>query len=225
LNWKLRLVLLLALLSLALALTSPFIVNATTKGAKWLYVQALNVINADVTITATPSWGGPDAPENFTLTYVSETEVGITWDIGTNADNTLIRAKYGEYPEDSTDGYEVYFGPGWATSDTGVNFDITLENVYYRAWSTNGIGTSTDYAEANMEGLPVLLLGTIILILGLTGIAYYSRWGILLFFAGISIMRYGFSLRADNLYLSIIIALFGFSTVIYAFMPKGNKSG
>lgn len=188
----------------------------------WRYIPHL--LSADVTITATPNWGGPGAPENFTLTYVSETEVGITWDIGTNADNTLIRAKYGEYPEDTTDGYQVYYGAGTSTSDTGVNFDASLDTVYYRAWSTNTIGTSTDYAEGNLEGRVVLILCTIILILGLTAVAYYSRWGILLFFSGMAIMIYGFTISSDNLYLSIVVALFGFSTVIYAFMPK-RKAG
>ena len=120
-----------------------------------------------VLITATGWIAG--APEGLVLTYVSNNELQIDWTKGVDADKTMIRAKYGSYPEDRDDGYLVYYDTGNSTSDTSVDFDQNPANIYYRAWSQNANGVWVDdYAENNIGGFVVTLLAFGMIALGLT---------------------------------------------------------
>lgn len=106
---------------------------------------------ADVTITAKPLFG-PGAPTNFTLTFITPRQIDITWTKGASANNTLIMAKYWEYPQDRNNGYRVYYGTDESTSDTALDLDLFWGKVYYRAWSEDSTGGwSDDYAQGTKE--------------------------------------------------------------------------
>jgi len=143
----------------------------------WLAVIPLSIAmpmivradsSADITVTAVGYIC--EAPGGFTLTYISDYEVGIDWVKGVGAENTMIRAAIGRYPTDITDGWLVYYGDGTHTVDTGVNLDETASPTYYRAWSQNvgGVWNEIGYAEDNIEGIGVQLLAFVILAVGLT---------------------------------------------------------
>lgn len=127
--------------------------------------------SVDITITAVGIVIG--APGGFTLTYISDYEVGIDWTKADGAVNTMIRAAVGRYPTSITDGYLVYYGDGVTTSDTGVSLDETAAAVYYRAWSENADHVfSPVWAEGKMEGIGVVILGIAALMLvGLAALA------------------------------------------------------
>jgi len=131
--------------------------------------------SADITVTAVGYVC--EAPGGFTLTYISDYEVGIDWVKGVDADKTMIRAAIGRYPTDITDGWLVYYGDGTSCSDTGVNLDETASPTYYRAWSQSigGAWNEFSYAEDNIEGIGVQLLAFVILAVGLTISGYALR--------------------------------------------------
>ena len=131
--------------------------------------------SAEVTVTAVGYVC--EAPGGFTLTYISDYEVGIDWVKGVDANNTMIRAAIGRYPKDIGDGWLVYYGDGTNCTDTGVNLDETASPTYYRAWSQNvgGAWNEFAYAEDNIEGIGVQLLAFVILAVGLTIGGYALR--------------------------------------------------
>lgn len=111
---------------------------------------------------------------DFTLTYVSDTEIDIDWTMPADATNILIRAAYGHVPTGVTDGYEVYFGSGNTTTDDAVTL-ATPEVVYYIAWVQNANGVwNPVFAEATTEEMmsaSFLFIGLILLAAILTAIA------------------------------------------------------
>lgn len=113
----------------------------------------------------------PDAPGDFTATSLGGNLVALNWTkaVDANADTTLIIGQSGRYPKDRTDGWVAYNGTAESTTDSrGISFD--LENPYYRAWSYNMTSMfSTDYAQANLGGGSMLMLGFI-------GIAIFFTW-------------------------------------------------
>jgi hypothetical protein len=127
---------------------------------------------AEITVIAVGYVCG--APGGLTLTYITDYEVGITWIKGADAENTMIRAAIGRYPEGIDDGWLVYYGDGTNCSDTGVSLDETAVPTYYRAWSQNagGIWNEYGYAEDNIEGIGVQLIAFIILAVGMTVAGY-----------------------------------------------------
>lgn len=129
----------------------------------WALSPTMVMAATSDSVTVTVSGWVVEAPGGFTLTYISDYEVGITWTKPATANNTMVRAKYSGYPEDRTDGYLIYYGTGTSASDTAVNLDETATPVYYRAWSENTTGVwSPQFAEANIEGVGVTLLALIL---------------------------------------------------------------
>jgi len=128
---------------------------------------------ADVTVTAQGYICAE--PGNFTLTYVSDYEIGISWKKGEDAVNTMVRAAFGRLPEDRTDGYQVYYGDGTSCTDTALSL-ATPEIVYYKAWSQNADGQWSElFASADTEGFmsaSFLFIGLI----GLAGMLTYFAW-------------------------------------------------
>jgi len=100
-------------------------------------------------------------PGGFTLTYINDYEVGISWIKGDGAENTMIRAAYGRVPESRTDGYLVYYGDGTMASDTGVNFEEGVSDVYYRAWSQNAGGVWEEVGISDLMENPYMLLAVL----------------------------------------------------------------
>ncbi len=96
--------------------------------------------SVDITVTAQGIVSG--GITDFTIIYVTDTRLDLTWTLGDNISKIMIRAKYGEYPADITadnetpsDGYLVYYGSGNSTSDTSMNLDQNPGPIYYRAWA------------------------------------------------------------------------------------------
>jgi hypothetical protein len=175
----------------------------------------------DVTITfepVIPGFVGP--PTTFTATYVTDNVVRLDWAMGLNAENTTIRGKLSEYPNDITDGYGVFDGPGISSNDTSLSFDVLLGTVYYRAWSENSTGNySATYASAELENPHVVTIaafttilsslwpGVILLLLVLLGIIL--RAGLILMGSGLGFVIFGLSLWTTLSWLSIILVIVG----------------
>lgn len=130
--------------------------------------------SAEVTVTATGYIC--EAPGGFTLTYISDHEVGISWTKGADAENTMVRAAYGRMPESRTDGYLVYYGENSYASDTAVSLDETATAIYYRAWSQAESGVWEEEGSSGwIEGIGMTLIALIILALGFTTTGYIFR--------------------------------------------------
>lgn len=107
--------------------------------------------SANVFISVTPEYG-PGVPSNFTATFITRQQVYLNWEKGANTTQTLIRAKFYEYPKNKDDGYLVYYGTGESANDTALDLDITFGPIFYRAWSEHEVeGWSVNYAEASTE--------------------------------------------------------------------------
>jgi len=111
-------------------------------------------------------------PGDFTLTYVNDYEVGISWVKGTDAENTMIRAAFGHVPENVSDGYQVYYGSGTSTSDTAISL-AAPDVIYYRAWSQNTEGVWNPlFASGDTGGF----MSASFLFVGLLIIAIFLTW-------------------------------------------------
>jgi hypothetical protein len=111
----------------------------------------------------------PLAPTNFSVTQTGSTTVDISWTKGTYASTTVVRTKEGSYPTDYTDGYEVYNDVG--TSVTYSIGDTEIKGQYFRAWSYNDTGYSTDYVQENVGGTVMMLFTFGLIALGLTWVS------------------------------------------------------
>ena len=121
-----------------------------------------------VTIVATPGANG--GVQNFVATYISDTQIDLTWNKFGNAVNVMVRAKYGEFPADipdentaPTDGYLVYYGALEAISDTTMNFDESAGILYYKAWAQKAdgkwyTGSVTDWKESEVMALIAFII-------------------------------------------------------------------
>lgn len=176
-------------------------------------VPVLAESSADIIVTAT-GWIC-EAPGGFTVYYINDYEIGLSWTKGDGAVNTMIRAKYGSYPVDRADGYQVYYGDGTTTSDTGVNFEEGVSDVYYKAWSQNENDVWEEVGATNfMENPHMLLIALIVLALGFTITSYIFKKGMLAF-AGAgswlvaSIYCFSKSAEAWDIYFSLAFLFIG----------------
>jgi len=119
---------------------------------------------------------------NFTIIYVSDTQLDFTWGYGANTTQVMIRAKYGSYPADiadnataPTDGYLVYYGGATSANDTSMDFDANPGPIYYRAWGWSPVfGWGLVPEEGSQEARIVTYIALFILALSLTIISI--RW-------------------------------------------------
>jgi len=168
--------------------------------------------SADITVTVS-GWIC-EAPGGFTLTYISDYEVGISWTKGEGAVNTMVRAAIGRMPESVTDGMEIYYGEGTSTT-SWVNMETLSAPVYYRAFSQNenGVWEATG-ASDQIEGTGMLLIALIILAMGFTITSYIFKKGVLAF-AGAgawmvtSIYCFSRSLETWDIYFSLAFLFIG----------------
>lgn len=152
---------------------------------------AMAASSEDVTITVTGIV--VDAPGGFIVFYVSDYEVGLAWTKPTGANMTMIRAKYGSYPTSRIDGYQVYYGSGESCSDTAVSLDETAIEIYYIGFSETASGQwSPLYAQGFLEPPAVKIIAFIILALGVTAIAFWSKRRPLCFLSMASWLGFGF---------------------------------
>jgi hypothetical protein len=127
-----------------------------------------------ITVTARPA-GGPD---NFTFIYVSDSQIDLAWVNTPGTINTMVRAKYGEVPNDREDGYLVYLGAGESCSDTAYRLEDALSSdspnpgvVYYKAWTETEAGWGNLFASGDTEGImseSFLFIGLLFLAVSLT---------------------------------------------------------
>ena len=134
------------------------------------------VMAADPVVSITVSkWAqAPLAPTHLTITEITTTSVNITWPMGVAANTTIIRGSTSGYPFTVLDGSDIYSGNATYVVVEGLSLSDTL--YYFRAWSENDYGTSTDYAQAtagtspgsgDIDALTAMIVG---LIEGPTGI-------------------------------------------------------
>lgn len=156
---------------------------------------AFAATSQDVTVTAQGLVLG--APTGFTVTRVSDHEVLIEWTKNPVAENTMLRAKYGEPPGDRTDGYLAYYGTGESATDGSVSLDETATEIYYRAWSEDENEVwSEEYAEGFTQGIGMTLIAIVVLTLGLLGFSIHYKQTALMFLAaaaGVALAVYGFA--------------------------------
>jgi len=164
-----------------------------------------------------------EVPGGFTLTYISDHEVQITWTKGDGAAKTMIRAKYGSYPEDVDDGYLVYYGDGESCSDTAVSLDETATAVHYRAWSEDEYGAFTaEWVEGTMEGIGVTLIALVVLTLGLTVTGFWQRRVWLFVMAGLAWFGFGiYGVSLSGAETGEILWILGWIGLAMSFMSFG----
>ena len=208
----------------------------------WLLVLPTTGVMADttgvVTVVMEPQISG--GISGFTITYVTDTDVNLSWALFGDAVNIMVRAKYGAYPSNildpftpPSDGYLVYYGNGTTVDDTSMDFDQNAGPLYYTAWAQKADGTwFTDTGSGWKESKELKEIALLAIVLGFTLLALFTRWRILLFIAGIIIMYYAWYFNTGNLIttnyklgLSIAIGLFGFFTLVYGFLatPRGSE--
>jgi len=137
-------------------------------GVVCLSLMPTVVLASNPTVTITVSAWVVGTPSGLVITYISDTEVQLDWTKGAGAENTMVRASYGRAPENRDDGYLVYYGDGITATDTGVNFDEGVADVYYRVWSQSATGTWEEVGVIDFMENPNMILAVFgILALGL----------------------------------------------------------
>jgi len=128
--------------------------------------------SVDVTVVATPLFTG--GITNFTIIYVSETQLDFSWGYSGDTDRIMIRAQYGGYPDDipnedtaPSDGYLIYYGNGVSASDFSVNFDDNPGPLYVRAW---GQRTNDKWSTTPAEGWKESEIMTLLAFIALAGV-------------------------------------------------------
>ncbi|KKK99106.1 hypothetical protein LCGC14_2636060, partial [marine sediment metagenome] len=149
-------------------------------------------------------------PTDFTITEIGVDTVSITWTKDPSATETLIRAKLGGYPIDTTDGEEVYNDVGTSTTDSG----LALENTtyYYRAWSWKVGGYSDNYVEGNIGGENMIILAVSIVVLGLTVAGFVKKNGPLMLTSSLGWVLFAFLMYNQsfaNAFMNTGLLMFG----------------
>jgi hypothetical protein len=122
------------------------------KNVKWLVTILITLVvsllpvavladtTAVVNVTNSPYFS--KGITSFTITYIKDTQMDLTWTVDDTVANVMVRAKLGSYPDDipdentaPSDGYLVYYGSDLSVSDTAVNLDAGALNIYYKAWA------------------------------------------------------------------------------------------
>jgi hypothetical protein len=143
--------------------------------------SALAGVGEEITIVANPLVTGGIA--NFTITYISETQLDFDWGYTGDATHIMIRGKYGDYPAnitdpwtDPSDGYLVYYGVDTSASDTSMDFDANPGPIYYSAWAQKDNGMwYMDMESGWEESAIVTLIALILLALGLMIVGYVFK--------------------------------------------------
>jgi uncharacterized membrane protein len=174
-----------------------------------------------VVITVVGTTGGIS---NFTITYVSNTDMHLSWSLNGDAVNIMIRSKYGSYPANipnssttPSDGNLVYYGSGTSFDDTSMNFDQNPGSLYYAAWAQRADGTwYTNLSTGSEESRVVLFIAFVVIALGLTIAAFVAKTSAsgMLRIAGVVAwiimipLSFAQSWPTTNTYLPVAAALF-----------------
>jgi len=206
---------------------------------KWLWITLLMLglglmpvgvsaaTTQNVEVTATPAYG----IISFSIDYISDTQMDLSWTVTGDVVNVMVRAQYGEdldeIPNEDTapsDGVQVYYGPGSSFSDTSMDFDQNPGPLYYKIWGQKADDKwYTGSYSAWEESAVLLLIALIILALGFTIVSFLFKKGFLAF-AGAAVWMitgiYCFSraLETWDTYFSLGF-LFLFLTIVFSFSP------
>ncbi len=145
--------------------------------------------STNITITFTPLTS--EGINSFLITYVSDTDILLSWTLGASVDKIMVRAKYGEYPANipdintaPTDGYLVYYGNGTEVHDTSMNFDENAGVLYYRAWAQQADGTwNMNTSSGSKESKEVVLIALLFAPIALAGLGAGLKNGMLCYLA------------------------------------------
>ena len=117
-------------------------------------VLAVTSPNADVTVTYRIQLP-LEAPTGFTVTWITDKLVNISWVPGYGSNSTLVLAKVDSLPTGPTDGYILYSGNGSSANDTFTNLDIIGGRVYYAGFAVSENGSYSEAGTGDVEGLGV----------------------------------------------------------------------
>lgn len=181
------------------------------------------------------------APPGLTLTYISDYEVKIDWELPDDAVATMIKCCVGRYPESRDEGYTLYYGDAITATDTGVSLDETFAAVYYRAWYQDGEDNWLPLvSEANIEGPGMTLLAealneikdmlssNLMLIIQITVavslvvLAYWHRDRLLYIAAGLALIALAISYMDSSWALGTLLVLAGVYSIIKAVLERGK---
>lgn len=221
------------ILALIILISLPYAISRLGRAEADYSMAPMSV---EITITVTPITPGTSlAPQNFMAIYVTDNVVLLTWDgLPTGATSVMILAKDSGYSDNVDDGYYLYEGVGDNVSDTSVNFNEYFGYKYYTAYSYNGTDWSPFYSQAKVVSPNVteitnaltrfntiinnaqIILSEnfasaiiLIIILALTGLAFWHRDRLLYIIAGIAFVLSGFDYWSISHYLSILVVLAG----------------
>lgn len=142
-----------------------------------LLLRLSTPVGADTSVEVTVTAVGYicEAPGGFTVTYISDYEVGLSWSLGNNTANIMVRGATGRYPEDRDDGYLVYYGNDTSATDW-VNMETLSVPIYYKAWSQAASGVwNEDPSSGEVEGISMILWALIFLCVSLFGLSFWQR--------------------------------------------------
>lgn len=88
-------------------------------------------------------------PTSFTTSTFNDTAINLSWTKNSNATHTYITRKLGSYPDNRSDGTNIYNDTGTSYDDTGLNIG---SHYYYRAWSYNSTVNSFTVSYSSTNG-------------------------------------------------------------------------
>jgi hypothetical protein len=169
--------------------------------------------SVNITVTAKPHVTG--GITNFTIIYVSDTQLDFTWSLFGEATKIMIRGKYGGYPDnipdpstEPSDGYLVYYGDATSCSDTSMDFDENPGPIYYTAWAQKDDGMwYTDIQTGWKESAVLTTIAFIVLALGVSGVAIWRKHLLLYLAAFIGLILIAYHLFDTSVLLGIPLYL------------------
>jgi len=144
--------------------------------------------SAGVVITVSGNVSGVlGLPSGFTITYIDDCSMQMTWTKGIGSTNTMIRAAVGVLPADRNDGRLVYYGNGTQAVDVWCS-TTAQKPVYFRAWSESSTGnwTSGSTDSNQIGGRTMTLLGLFAFCGILSWLSIRSNFFLLKLLAGMS---------------------------------------
>jgi hypothetical protein len=174
-----------------------------------------------VVVTNIPSYG----IMNFTYTEINEHQIQYDWDFGSNVINIMIRAQYGESPDEipnedtaPSDGYLIYYGNDVTATDYSVMLDGTSTiPLYVKVWAQKADGhwiTNKIIVQTILEGLGMTLGVIIILVLVLT-LFSFSRKNLLITFGAAVMWMFLWWYTRQNPINGVTIGSFGDQIIYY----------
>ena len=117
----------------------------------WTYITASGspTLNQHSDSSENSNLEAPTHPVNLAVSSYNDTRIVLTWTKGD--DDTVIVRNTTAYPDNATDGTEVYNGSLETYTDTGLTPSTTY---YYRAWNWNGTNYSVWYTNVTQTTEP-----------------------------------------------------------------------